>query len=240
MIKGREIVDKALAAMGGSKFQSMRNRVEEGRLYSFYRERLSGLATARIYTDYLEKPVEGKLNVRERQSFGKKEEDFAYLFTPEEALQITFRGIRPFPAEQYERFKDSTMRNIFYILRFRLNEPGMIFEFRESTVVENYPVDIVDITDSENRTVSVSFHRSTHLPLRQRFERRDPEYKRLVEELTIFNKYRDVGGMQWPWSIVRYRDGDRIFEMYSEAVKIDTKLDPQLFAPPAGAKRLKQ
>ena len=59
--------------------------------------------------------------------------------------------------------------------------------------------------------------------------------------MTVFNKYRDVGGVKWPWSIVRYRDGDRIFEMYSEDVEINNaKLDAKLFDPPSGAKRLKQ
>jgi hypothetical protein len=49
-----------------------------------------------------------------------------------------------------------------------------------------------------------------------------------------------VGGVMWPWSIVRFRDGNKIFEMYSESVTINNaKLDQGLFVPPANAKRLK-
>lgn len=237
-VRGRAIVDQSLAAVGGKKFLSMTDRIEQGRLYSFYREQLNGLATARVYTKY-EQPG-GTLNIRERQSFGKKEEDYAYLFTDKEGVQVSYRGIRPLPDGQYDRYVDTTLRNIFYILRYRLDELGMIFEFKETAVFDNNPVEVVDITDGENRTVTVYFHRTTHLPVRQIYQRRDPEKQRKVEEMTVYNKYRDVGGVMWPWSIVRFRDGNKIFEMYSESVTINNaKLDQGLFALPANAKRPK-
>jgi hypothetical protein len=240
-VRGRAIIDAALAALGGPKFLAMENRMERGRLYSFYRERLNGLATARIYTRFDKPGDPGTVATRERQSFGKGEEDFAYLFTDKEGVQVSYRGVRPLPPGQYERYVDSMLRNVFYLLRYRLNEPGMVFEFKETTVIENNPLEVVDVTDADNRVVTIYFHRTTHLPMRQVFTRRDPELKRKVEEMTVFNKYRDVGGVKWPWSIVRYRDGDRIFEMYSEDVEINNaKLDAKLFDPPAGAKRLKQ
>jgi len=235
--RGRAIVEQSLAALGGPTFLAMENRVEQGRLYSFYREQLNGLATARVYTKY-EQPT-GPIATKERQSFGKKEEDYAFLFTDKEGLQVTFRGVRPLPAGQYEKYVDTTQRNIFYLLRYRLDELGMVFEFKETAVFDNNPVEIVNITDAENRMVTVYFHRTTHLPIRQVFVRRDPETKERMEEMTVFNKYRDVSGVMWPWSVVRFRNGSKIFEMYSESVSINGKLDENLFAPPLGAKRLK-
>jgi hypothetical protein len=236
--RGKAILEQSIAALGGKKFLTMENRVEHGRLYSFYREQLNGLATAKVYTKY--EPANGALATRERQSFGKKEEDYAYLFTDKEGLQVTFRGVRPLPAGQYEKYVDSMQRNIFYILRYRMDELGMVFEFKETAVFDNNPVEIVDITDGENRVVTVYFHRTTHLPMRQIFVRRDPDTKDRMEEMTIFNKYRDAGGVMWPWSIVRYRNGSKIFEMYSDNVTVNAKVDPKLFVPPMDAKRLKQ
>ena len=235
--RGRAIVEQSLAALGGPKFMAMENRVEQGRLYSFYREQLNGLATARVYTQY-EQPA-GSIAIRERQSFGKKEEDYAYLFTDKEGVQVTFRGVRPLPAGQYEKYVDTTQRNIFYILRYRMDELGMVFEFKETAVFDNNPVEVVNITDAENRTVTVYFHRTTHLPIRQVFIRRDPLTKERMEEMTVYNKYRDVSGVMWPWSVVRFRNGSKVFEMYSESVAINGKLEASLFAPPLGAKRLK-
>jgi hypothetical protein len=236
---GKRVVDEAIAALGGEKFLSMNDRVESGRAYSFYRERLSGLARATIYTRYAA-PAPGKLALDERQAFGK-DEDSAVLFQRDgDAFEITFRGARPLAPDRTARYNDSTTHNVLYILRTRLKEPGLIFESRGSDVVDNMPVEIVDIIDSNNETTTVYFHRSTKLPVRQMFYRRDPKTRERHEEVTIFSKYRDVGdGVHWPFAIERSRDGEKIFEMYADTVVINQGLADHLFALPTGMKRLK-
>ena len=69
--------------------------------------------------------------MRERQTFGK-DEDYYVLFTDNNGYMVTFRGARPMPTERYTRWIETTRRNIFYILRNRLKEPGMIFESQGS------------------------------------------------------------------------------------------------------------
>jgi hypothetical protein len=238
--KGKKVIDDALAALGGQQFLAMSDRIESGRAYSFYRERLSGLSRATVYTRYLtrpEPPVAGFLGVRERQAFGK-DEDSAVLFTDDKGYQITFRGARPMPDDMLERFKDSTLRNIFYILRQRLGEPGLIFESRGADIVDNQPVEIVDIIDGENRTVKVYFNQSTKLPIRQVYYRRDPQTRDRIEEVTVYSKYRDVGGVQWPFAIRRERDGEKLFEIFSDKVAINNDLNDNLFTLPANMKIL--
>lgn len=52
-IRGRKIVDDALAALGGNTFLTMMDRTESGRAYSYYHDQISGLSIAKIYTRYL-------------------------------------------------------------------------------------------------------------------------------------------------------------------------------------------
>lgn len=238
--KGKQIIDSALAALGGRAFLAMRDRIETGRVYSFYREELNGLAVARIYTRYLtrpEPPVPDFIGVRERQSFGKKKEETYVLFNETGAWDVGYRGARPMPDAQKERYKESTLRNTLYILRMRLGEPGLVFEARGSTVIENQPVDLVEIADSKNRIVTVAVHQSTRLPVRQTTTRRDPVTNIPVEEVTLFNKYRDVGGgVQWPFQMERQRDGHKIFEIFSETVTINNDLTDNLFTLSADVK----
>lgn len=233
MERGKQIVDEAIQALGGRAFLEVKDRTETGRVYSFYREQLRGLSVARIYTRYLTPPAPparatGML-VRERQSFGKKDEEYAVLFDEEKAWQITFRGARPLPAETLARYRDSTRRNFFYILRERLGEGGLTMEYKSSEVVDNTPVAVVEINDADNNAVTVHFHQSTKLPVRQIFYRRD-EQRVKHEEVTLFAKFRDVGGgVMWPFAITRMRDGEKIFEIFSESVAINKDLDDQLF-----------
>ena len=241
--RGKQIIDAALAALGGQRFLAMEDRTESGRAYSFFREELAGLSRATIYTRYLTGaagPATGQVYVRERQSFGKEEDRGAVLFTDGQGYQITFRGARPLPPETVERYRDSTLHNIFYLLRHRLKEPGLLFEYQGSETFENRPVDVVDIIDADNRTVTVRFEQSTRLPVRQVFYRRDPKTRERIEEVAVYGKYRDVGGgVQWPYAIQRFRAGEKIFEMYSDTVSINRGLADNLFLLPADMKILK-
>jgi|HigsolmetaAR202D_1030399.scaffolds.fasta_scaffold09605_3 hypothetical protein len=238
-IRGKKVVDEAIQALGGEKFLTMRDRVETGRAYSFYNRQLSGLARATIYTRYLtppDPPTPGFVGVRERQAFGKDEDWSVILNENGEGWELTYRGAKLLPKEQLERARESTLRNVFYILRMRLKEPGMIIESRGSDVVDNQPVEVVDFTDLENRVVRVYFHRSTKLPVKQLTYRRTGGER--FEEVTYFSKYRDVGGVTWPLAIRRDRDGAKIFELFSERVEINKDLTDNLFTLPANVKIL--
>ena len=235
--RGKRVVYEALQALGGDAFQKVEDRVESGRAYSFYREQLSGLSLAKIYTRYLA-PSPGQLAVRERQAFGKGEYD-AVLFTETGAWEVNFRGAHPLADERFETYKDSTLRNVFYILRERLAEPGLTFYSQGADRFQNLPVEIVDITDADNRTVTVYFDQSTRLPVRQSFRRRNTEFKSWDEETMTFAKYRDVGGgVKWPFDIHRERNGEKVYEIFSDSVEINRDLTDDLFTLPANLKML--
>ena len=143
-----------------------------------------------------------ELAVRERQNFGKKE-DYGTLFQEKAAYNISFRGAQPLPDDRFERYKDTTLSDIFYILRIRMHEP-LIFESRGADVLLNAPVEIVDITDGDNHTTTVYFHQITKLPVREVFYRRNPVTKDKDEEITRFFEVSRSG-----WHSVAIRHGAR-------------------------------
>ena len=239
--RGKRVVQEALAALGGDAFLKMEDRVESGRAYSFYRGELQGLSVARIYTRYVTPPAvpkTGDVYVREREAFGKDEADFV-LFTDEGAWEVTFRGATPLDDKRVANFRDSTRRNIFYILHSRLKEPGLSFYSQGSDRWENRPVEIVEITDANGDTETVYFDAFNKLPVRQTFRRKNTEYKDFDTETTLFAKYREIGGgVKWPFDIRRDRNGEKIFEMYSDSVEINKNLTDNLFTLPAKVKML--
>jgi hypothetical protein len=240
--RGKKIVTDAIQALGGDAFLRMNDRVESGRAYSFYRERLTGLSIAKIYTRYLdpEPPatVQPGLRQRERQVFGK-DEDVTVLFQEEAAYTLSYRGARPMASQKFDRYLRTTRQNVLYMLRERLKEPGLIIESKGSEIIDNLPVDTVHFTDSENNVVIVYFQKSTKLPVRQVFYFRDPLTKDRIEEQTLFTLYRDVGnGVQWPYHIQRQREGQKIYEIFSESVSVNSGLKDDLFTLPAGVKML--
>jgi len=239
--RGKRVVDECVEALGGPKFLAVDNVVLTGRAYSFYRDQVTGLSIARIARHWLNNVHDASktLAVVEREDFGKKL-DYGVLFQQDEAYDITFRGARPLPDERFSRYRFSTTYDIFYILRERLHEPGMIFESRGADVWDNVPVEIVDITDKDNQTVTVYFHQTTKLPVRQVLSVLDPKTGERNEEVTLYTKYREVDGVQWPMTVQRNRNGEKSYEMFADTLEINVpeKKLPS-FELPSGIKKLK-
>lgn len=237
--RGKRVVMEALQALGGDAYLKMEDRVESGRAYSFHDNRLSGLSIAKVYTRYLVQPSvpeAGKVYVRERAGYGKDEFQ-KFLFTDDGAWEMTFRGAQELPDERIALWKDGLRRNVLYILHNRLKEPGLAFYSQGTDRWENKPVEIVEITDNDNNTVTVYFDQLSKLPVRQVYRRRNQEYKDFDTEVTLFGNYRDVGGgVKWPTQTRRDRNGSKIFEMFSESVEINKGLRDDLFTLPATLK----
>jgi hypothetical protein len=236
--RGREIANKAIQALGGDGFRFMKCRTDVGRAYSFYRDQITGLSPAHIYTRYLQSGA--PLLEEQRQVFGKKQDD-AVILTGSAAWEVTFRGVRPLGEERLKQFQDTTLHDIFYILRSRIDEPGLVFEHRGKDIVENAPVETLEIYDSENRNVTAWIHSDTLLPVKQRFTRWDPVVSDRREEVTRFTKYRDAGnGVMWPHDVQRERDQQKIFELYSDKVTVGGDFQDSMFQPPPGVTVLKK
>jgi len=247
--KGKRVVDEALAALGGQAYLNMQNRVETGRIYSSYNDKVSGMAVDALYTDYLTQPkppVAGFLGVRVRDARGRKQEqielkkqDDVILYYEGTGYEVTFRGARPLSDTLIQQFRAATLHSIFYILRQRLDEPGLECESRGADFFENRPVEIVDITDANNDKVTVYFDQLTKLPTRQLYYRRDPIDNSKIEDATIFSKYREVGGgVMWPFAIRRERNGEKVLEMYWESVKINQDFKDSMFRLAQGLRLL--
>ena len=243
--RGKRLAEKIVDGLGGDGFRNMHTRTEIGRAYSFYREQLTGLSLARIYTRYGESSSDnadegGGLREMQRQVFGKNQDE-AVLFTASEAFDVTYRGAKPLADERVKQFRETTLHDVFYILRERYTEPGIEFEDAGADIIENQAVQTLDVFDAENRQLRVWVNSISFLPVKQRFRRWDPIVNDWREEVTHYTKYRDVGhGVMWPYSTERERDTEKIYEMSSEHVTIDDALPESMFELPNGIKILKK
>jgi hypothetical protein len=236
--RGKRLLNNTIEALGGEAFRSMSTRTETGRAYSFYHEKLSGLSIARIYTKYMEPDGKSPIYELQRQVFGKKQED-AVIFTTNDAYDVTYRGAKPLTEQQIQQFRDTTLHDVFYILRERIAEPGFEVEGSGADFVENQPAEMIDLFDSENRKVRVWVNSDTFLPVKQSFTRWDPIINDRREEVTRYSKYRSVGNnVMWPYVTERERDTEKIFVLYSDHVSVGDALPDSMFELPNGIKML--
>ena len=232
--KGRKLIGEAQQALGGAKFLGMRDRVEEGRAYSYYRERLSGLDVGRFETMYDDAAVGVKQ--RDKQVFGKKQDFYVIFAGGGKGWDVSYKGATVIPEELINNWEEGVLRNAMYILRCRVEEKGMIFERRGQEVFDNQAVEIIDVTDSDNREMAIYLNASTKLPVRGYFKRQNLKDKGWDEQDTRYAKYRQTQGVMWPWAITRSRNGERNLELYSESVQINTGLTATNFELGAATK----
>lgn len=238
--KAKQVVDAAITGLGGDHFLQMQTRMAGGRIYSFFHDQMSGLDRATIYTEYLSSPPANGLAIRERELLGKKG-DYSYLFLPDQGWDITFRGARQVPDENWQRYRRTTQNDILYLLRIRRHEAGMEFDYVSNEVYLSRHVDIIDITDKSGQTIRVYFDFNTRLPVREIYTWFDPVMKERNEEVSVYDKYRDIGqGIQWPYSIERERNGYKTYQLFAEKAEANVAVPPKTFDLPAGVKMLKK
>jgi hypothetical protein len=236
--KGKDVINRAIQALGGDRFRNLQNVVSSGRGYGFFHDQLSGLELEKSYTHYLSDGSSG-LHVEQR-IFGGKKQDYSVLYLPQAGYDLTFRGIRPLPDEQWNRYRRSTRNNFLYIARTRLNEPGMQFDYIGTDVYVSTHVEIVDITDSSDQVVRVYFDHNTGLPIHETYSWFDQETKEHNDEAVEFDKYRDAGGVMWPFSIERETNGYKVSQFFADKVEVDQNLPKGVFELPTGMKMLKK
>jgi hypothetical protein len=238
--KAKDLIAKATAALGGDRFLGMHNRVARGRIYAFFHDRLSGLDVTTIYTEYVSPTPAKGIGLREREVLGKKQ-DYSYLFLPDQGWDVTYRGARPIPDETWERYARTTENDILYILKVRHDEPGLLYDYIGSDVYLSTHVEIIEITDTQRRTVRVFLDHNTLLPIHETFSWLDPDTKEHNDESLDYDKYRDAGnGVMWPYSIERERNGYKTYQMFATKVEVDQPVPAKTFDLPPGVKVLKK
>jgi hypothetical protein len=239
-IQGRQMIDKAIVALGDSSFTHLRTVTTYGRIYGFFHDQLSGLDIARTYREYEDVlPAKG-LGVKERQVLGKKQ-DYGYLYLSDQAFDLTFRGARPIPDENWEKYQRATQNDILYILRFRMKEAGLQFDYVGSDVLISNHVEMVDVSDANDIVIRVYFDHNTMLPIKQTYSWLDPATHERNDEVTIYDKWRNAGfGVMWPFSIERQRNGYKTYQSFCESVEVDKALPAKIFDLPEGSKILKK
>lgn len=238
---GHKMIDSVVAALGGDRFLNLHVLERSGRVYAFFHDRLSGLELFHSYTEYLPKQAKATdLDVRERELLGKKQ-DYSYLFLPDQAFDVTYRGARPIPDESWDRYQRTTHNDVLYILRCRLNEQGLEIDYMGTDIYLGRHVEVVDITDAANQTIHIMFDHNTMFPLHETYTWFDDKTREHNDESTDYDKFRDVGGgIMWPYVIEREHNGYKTYQMFAESAQANPSLPKDIFELPAGAKMLKK
>jgi hypothetical protein len=218
--QAQEILDRAIAALGGPEYLHVQDVTRRGQLYSFDRGQLASPGDR--FVDYVKFP--GK----ERFEIGK-DGKIVYLNDNEQGWELDRQGIREMPPEQIEEFNRNNRRDLDYLLRFRVHREKMALYYMGREFLDNRRVHLVELVDEDNQSLTLVVDALTYLPVQLRYQQRDPLTGERANVTDQYAKYITVQGIKTPMHLARQRNGLRTFEAYLTEVRYNTPLLDNLF-----------
>jgi len=219
--KAREIIDRAITALGGKAYLNVRDISRELRLAQF--GGTGDLEGFSLTWDFVLLPD------KNRTEYSKKR-NIIYVYNGDKGWVMDRAGVEEATAGNMEQYQDGLKRDIDNLFRYRLNEDGLIFRFGGSDLLDLKQVDWVHVIDRERREFRIAFDKKTSLPMRAEYSTRDPETRVRIQEVEYFSNYHDVQGVQTPMQVARERNGRKVYQVFLDACQYNTGLADSFFS----------
>jgi hypothetical protein len=218
--KARQVLQQTIQALGGSAYQNLRDSTCEGRLSSFgHSGELMGFDT---YYDLSKFPDK----VRTEHS---KKRNIIEVFNGDKGWVLDKGGVADAPPAQVKAWTDHLKKDIDHVLRYRINEPGMILRYAGTDVVDLKEVSWVEMTDSDDQTIRLALDSITHFPVREVVNWQDPASQLRTEQIYEFSNYHAISGIETPYQVSGSRNGLRTYQAFIDTCSYNTGLSDSLF-----------
>ena len=218
--RAKAIVDHAIAALGGPAYLGLRDSDCTARFAGFERSgEVGGLGEVRVLR---------QLPDKNRTEYDKRG-DIVTVYAADMGWTLDRSGVEELTAEDIAAYQDQLKNDAHFILRYRLNEPGLVLRYGGSEVVDLKQVDWVEVGDREGRSVRIAMDRATHLPFRFVVSARDAQGAR-TEAITVYSNYRPISGIQTAFQVSRFRNGQQVSQIFYSACKYNANLPDDLFS----------
>lgn len=212
-----EILDRAIARLGGEAFLGVTDVTAVGRFYQFQRGELSG---GDEFRDFLEFPD------KERTEFGKDGDeirinngDRGWNIDKEE------KTVEEQIPEQIALFREELKVTLDHLLRVVLPSSAATLQYVGRDMIEFSRVDVLEIRDEDRTRINLYIDRSDGLILKKSVRRlSNPQ---VFDE--VYSNYHEIEGVLTPLLVTRYTDGVKTMEIRFDSVTYNSGLEDALF-----------
>lgn len=217
--KARAILDQTIEVLGGQAYLQLRNADCTAKYAGFERSgEIGGIGEVHVLRQSPDK---------NRTEYDKRG-DIVTVYAGDQGWSLDRSGVTELPASAMADYQEQLKNDANFILRYRLDEPGLTLRYGGTEVVDLKQVDWVEVGDTEGRNVRIAVDRSSHLPVRSVVITRDSDGAR-TEMATVYSNYGAVDGVQMPFQVSRFRNGQQISQIFYNDCKYNTDLDDELF-----------
>jgi hypothetical protein len=218
--KARELIRRAVEALGGSAYLNVRDVTCTGRISTFDH---SGETTGfGKFIDYAQPPD------KERQENLPKR-NIISVFNGNKGWDLDRGGVSDAPQSDLADYQEDTKKDIDNILRHRVHEKEIVLRYAGTDVVDLMQAQWIELVDSDDRTIRIAFADNTHLPIRKTVETRNPRTRFKTTEIEYYSNFHPVDGIQTPFQITRERNGAKVYQVFFDVCHYNTSLSDTLF-----------
>jgi hypothetical protein len=219
--KAKVILNQAIEGLGGQEYLNARNSDCAGRQAQFeHTGELGG---------YLQVRVLWQAPDSSRVESGNKG-NIADLYAGGHGWSLDRGGVSELPAGAVADYQEQLKTAVNMVLRFRLNEDGIILRYAGTDIVDLKQVDWTEVADRAGHSVRIAIDRKTHLPVRSVVVTRDPDTGNRIETETRFSNYQPIGGVQTPLQVVRLRNGLPVYQVFFDSCRYNANLPADYFS----------
>jgi hypothetical protein len=233
---GKKLLDEMVEALGGQAWLDRKDMQVAGRTAAFFHGTPNGIVIE--YTGWRRFP-DASQGGAERIGFltdksmilpGKKI-DVVQIWRDDNGYEVTFKGRTTLPKEQVADYYRRQKHSIESVVHDWIKAPGVMILSEGSVMVERHLADKVTILSADNDAVTLELDAATHLPIRRTFKWRNETFKDFDEEAETYSDYHAVLGLQTPYNVTRYHNGDMLNQRFLTKVVYNQGLSADLFNP---------
>jgi len=217
--KARQLLDQMIAALGGQAWSHYKTSAQKGRTYSFFHGHPTSAGT--LFWRFFEYPEKERTELT-------KDRDIIDIFNGSNGYETTYKGTTTQEAKVVEEVQRRWGHSLEVAVRVWLQDPETMLFYDGRAVADRKLVEVVTLLSEDNDAISIGIDSITHLPINKRYSWRDKDrYK--VEEETIYGNYREVQGIQTPFTITTMRDGEMSGQSFFSHAEYNTSFEPGFF-----------
>lgn len=220
--QARQIIDRTILALGGDAWMNLRYTYQEGRTSGFNRGQPSGMiGPFWRWTAGADK---------ERVELLKKH-DWVIVYNGDQGWDITYHGAKPFTPEQMKQYLARRNHSLEQVLRDWTRDPKTIYFLDGEKFVDAKQAYSITLINGSNDSATLIIDKQTYLPIRKSWAERDPVTRDKDTEEEIWEKYREVQGIQTPFVISRSRNGLTVSERFLTTASYGRPVPDAIFSP---------
>ncbi len=218
--KAYEVLNQMLHALGGDAWLNVESMTSEGRAYSFYHGQPN--SSSILFWRFWQWPDKDRLELT-------KKRDVIELLIGEQGYEITYKGTSTQDPQQLDQLLRRRAHSLEWVLRKWLPAQGTMVLYSGTAMVERNLADQVTVLNAQNDSVTISIDSTTRLPVKMSYSWRDPLDRQFDEGGTVYGNYKLIQGVQTPFSVVQYLNGEMSSQRFLTSASYNVALAPTLF-----------